>query len=1110
MNRYHSTATANGAPVRATARAMLLAGAAGILVLAIPAAAQQAAAPATAGDAAEAEAPAAESRIIVTGSRIARPDYTATSPIVSVDAELLEESAAVNLEANLNRLPQFTPALTQFVTGDIQANANNTIGASTVSLRSLGSNRNLVLIDGRRGAPINGSGVIDINSIPSAAVRRVEVITGGASSTYGADAVGGVVNFILRDDFTGVELDAQGSINEPGDGFEYTVSALVGAALDDNRGNVLLGVEHYSRDPILRIERPWYQDLMTSNLTGGTDIRVTENYIGVLSNNLPSQAAYNAMFRQYMPASASTANVTRTASLYLNRDDTAFLNTSSGSNATYVPQLLNYRGVNDGLYRKVADNGLLSQNYLDQLLSTPQDRWTMFSKGEFELSPDVRFISQAYFASTETISRGFYNSMSGTGLAPNIPYNNNIYTGNSYGAASSLLANGNTHPDYLPGGRYGLNCPTTGGCTNKQVFPVSQAIATLLNARTNPNADFSANIIPTSFGLRTTESRNQTFQILAGLEGKIPGTDWRWDVVGAYGQTTSKTDQYGFISVGRWNAIMTSPNYGKDFQFTAQNVYGATGRCATGLSPFLDPDAYSADCQLAVSLDMQLENRVKQQYVEANLEGGLFELPAGEVRAAVGGHYRENSIRFHADSSSIEGATFFDTAAGIFPQASTAGKTNVKEAYGELFVPILADMPFVEALNLELGYRYSDYQSVGAVHTFKLNGEYAPVHWLRFRGGYQQASRAPNLGELFTARTQTLRASADGDPCSTAIITQPLGYGNYSANTALNADAAKVRALCVSSMTAEAVQQYYNDPGKIFPTVGFNVPTLETGARSLKQEVAKVFTVGGVVSSPSDNPWLRSLNLAVDYYNVTITDGISLQGADSVLRQCYSPIFNPSYTANEACGRIRRDELNGNIELIEVNYANLGRVETSGVDVNLNWGVNFDDVGLGIPGRFNLNANATWVDEFSTTPDQFVIPLTDWVGSTGGGEVGTGAGVFKWKLFMRASYSVGPATVGVQWQHYPSLVHSTTLANTGAPTIAGVPAYDLFNLNARFAVSDGISLRFGVDNLLNQAPPLTAYRLNDVLGDQTLPGGSFNSNHDTLGRRYYLGATAKF
>jgi outer membrane cobalamin receptor len=123
------------------------------------------------------EAAAKESEnnaIVITGSRIARQDYTATSPIVTVDAQLLEQSSSINLEANLNKLPQLTPALTQFATQDFQANANNTIGISTVSLRQLGSNRNLVLLDGRRATPVSGTGVIDTNSFrrPPSSVSR--------------------------------------------------------------------------------------------------------------------------------------------------------------------------------------------------------------------------------------------------------------------------------------------------------------------------------------------------------------------------------------------------------------------------------------------------------------------------------------------------------------------------------------------------------------------------------------------------------------------------------------------------------------------------------------------------------------------------------------------------------------------------------------------------------------------------------------------------------------------------------------------------------------------------------------------------------------------------
>jgi len=224
-------------------------------------------------------APAADqgaNTILVTGSRIARRDYTATSPIVTVDATLLEQSSSINLEANLNKLPQLAPALTQFGPpegrGDINSTATNTPGATTVSLRQLGSNRNLVLVDGRRQTPVNGTGVVDINSIPSAAIERVEIITGGASSTYGADAVGGVVNFILKDDFEGVSLDGQYGISERGDGAEFRISGLFGARTSDGRGNVMLGMERYEREQIRQFARPWYVDLYSSPDTLGNTI----------------------------------------------------------------------------------------------------------------------------------------------------------------------------------------------------------------------------------------------------------------------------------------------------------------------------------------------------------------------------------------------------------------------------------------------------------------------------------------------------------------------------------------------------------------------------------------------------------------------------------------------------------------------------------------------------------------------------------------------------------------------------------------------------------------------------------------------------------------------
>ncbi len=176
-------------------KAVLMAGGATVLSMATPAFAQ------------DADPEEEGERIVVTGSRIATQDFDSNSPMVTIDEGLLEQSSTAAIEQNLNRLPQFVPAQTPTAGGDIQPTATNTPGAATVSLRGIGANRNLVLIDGRRGTPGNATGVVDISTIPAAAIERVEIISGGASATYGADAVAGVTNFILKKDFEGLELD---------------------------------------------------------------------------------------------------------------------------------------------------------------------------------------------------------------------------------------------------------------------------------------------------------------------------------------------------------------------------------------------------------------------------------------------------------------------------------------------------------------------------------------------------------------------------------------------------------------------------------------------------------------------------------------------------------------------------------------------------------------------------------------------------------------------------------------------------------------------------------------------------------------------------------------
>src|SRR5688572_29090865 len=196
--------------------------------------------------------------VVVTGTRIVQRDLAANSPIQTVDAEFFENSSTVAIETMLNQLPQFVPAITQFDTGNVQPSATNTTGSNTISLRGLGSNRNLVLFDGRRAQPVNSLLVVDTNSIPSAAIERVEVVTGGASATYGADAIAGVVNFVMKKNFEGLSVDLQTGGTEEGDGGETRVSTLLGANLADGRGNVMVGLEYADREIVFRNGRDFF------------------------------------------------------------------------------------------------------------------------------------------------------------------------------------------------------------------------------------------------------------------------------------------------------------------------------------------------------------------------------------------------------------------------------------------------------------------------------------------------------------------------------------------------------------------------------------------------------------------------------------------------------------------------------------------------------------------------------------------------------------------------------------------------------------------------------------------------------------------------------------
>src|SRR5262245_38602691 len=243
--------------------------------------------------------------VVVTGSRIVRQDFSANSPIQTVDQTAFQDTGVVGVETVLNRLPQFVPAVTQFTTGDVQQTATNTIGASTVSLRGLGANRNLVLINGRRAMPVNPAMTVDTNSIPSTAIQRVEVISGGASAVYGADAVGGVVNFILKDNYEGASVNMRVADTFDGGNQETLVSALIGANTGD-RGNVMVGIERSSRSKVLQADRDWRVDDALNPASNGTAFGWgSDTWISNVQGsfgNLPTQGAVDKLFNDNVHA----------------------------------------------------------------------------------------------------------------------------------------------------------------------------------------------------------------------------------------------------------------------------------------------------------------------------------------------------------------------------------------------------------------------------------------------------------------------------------------------------------------------------------------------------------------------------------------------------------------------------------------------------------------------------------------------------------------------------------------------------------------------------------------------------------------------------------------
>ncbi|TXC70602.1 TonB-dependent receptor [Sphingomonas ginsenosidivorax] len=957
--------------------------------------------------------------ITVTGSRIARSDYVANSPIVSLSTDTLENTGRVTVEAALTQMPQFAGAFGQGNTGSTSTGLNG--GQANASLRGLGSKRTLILMDGRRLQPSNPDGSVDLNTIPEALIENIEVITGGASTTYGSDATAGVVNFRLRRNFKGLELNGQTGVSNYGDGNTYRITATAGSVFADERGHAVLSVDYTRRDTAQQAERDYFT-FRTS--TPGLSTIPQGN--AIFGSNLPTLAAVNSVFVGQYGTRALTGNAAGryTGQIGFNTDQTLF--------STAGVPVLNYRDPQtDEAY--IVNSGTNSQQvnfgYNGGSIQADLDRYSVFGKVDYDVTDDIKAFTQ--FSYTTYSSTGITNPT----LASNV---------------------------------YGLTVPTT----NPFITP---AFRSILASRPTPNAPFTFYKALSILGPRIQTYEYDVYQITAGLSGKIGVRDWTWDLYANTSRAKFDNSQTGGASAGAVSRLLNSPT-------------GGTELCAGGFNPFGNVTP-SQECIAYISRRTLNTNELKQRTVEGNIQGGLARLPAGELRFAVGADYRENSYAFQPDSQlSLPDGTSDILGYSVLRAAS--GKVKVGEAYGELLVPLLHDIPLIQQFDLDLGYRYSNYNSVGGVHAYKADANWQVFDALRLRGGYNRAIRAPSVGELYAP--VSTGSVAIGSPAATTSTGDPC---DVRSSYRVGANGTQVRALCLAQGIPTAIiDSYQLGTAQVFALTG--------GNPDLQEEIADTYSAGGVIQSPFSSPVFRNMSLSVDYYRIGIKQAVGPLSIAQAFQFCFnSGGNNPTYAAsNYYCSLISRNTGNG----VPVNplqpLLNLGTFKVRGIDVQFDWKVNLSDIGLGgNAGTIALNTAVSYLESFKiqALPG---APSYDYAGSIGTG-VETTAGLAhpEWKSVTSFSYSVGGATLGVRWRYIDNMIASAKVVNP-ASTTRGVDAYNVFDLNARFETGEKTEFRMGVTNAFNKKPP--------QVGDTEANYDA--QNYDVIGRYFFLGITKKF
>ncbi len=1018
------------------------------------AAAAVAASPAMAQDTSAASSNDDEA-IVVTGTRLVRQDFEAISPVTTVGAEQLELTATLTTDSLLNELPQIVPGNTR------TSNNSGGFDYATVDLRGLGPQRTLVLVNGERVPVSSTLGAVDLNTIPSSLISRIEVVTGGASAVYGSDALSGVVNFVLKDDYEGAELNATyGSELSTGNASEFEINGLVGGNFANGRGNMTAYGSYYNRNGVFQSAYDYSRTSAAlcydgKNVGGKYHVVPCDNTAtaiangwyplfpggsatppwGWIANSAPGKGPDKIACTKDdiigNPFGGSPTGCTLGKDGIAGTTDDAFTWTAGAGLDGLLPGNFaagntdtNCDGVAGGRYstgnlsfndageltpRNAArycsiperSNGTTRYNYApDNYIVIPAERIALTTSGHYDINDNLRL----------SVLMNYTNSRTQIQLAPT-PATGIVVaiTDDGAGNGSGPFISAN-HPD----------------------------LWAALQSRPDPTAPFVLNRRTTEVGTRVGHFESNNFYVMTGLDGSL-GDNWDWNLTASYGQVLFSTRSENSVNLTAMN----------------QGLAGCLDSSGNPLGSAALPGCVQLDMFGAGTLDPTMASfirvntfnntTIEENRVAGYVRGNLFQLPAGPVSTVFGFEYRDTYSGSFNDNEQRTG-----NIAGFNAVQDQEGQVDVYELYTEFAIPLISEQPFAYYLGFEGGYRASQYSSVGNVETWKAGGEWAPTRWLRFRGIYNVATRAPSVFELFQAGDQGFPAYVD--PCAQssppAACATAGGIGGAQTPIVVSQNNAQVQAFSF-------------------------------GNTNLAPETADTWTIGAVFQ-PDWFP-IGDLRATVDYYNISIEQVIASVGAQTIITNCYQnddPFF---------CSRIVRDPLNGfNIASVDTTVSNQASLETRGVDLQVEWSV---PVG---PGQLSIN-------ELYSILDSFKFNGNEYAGGTGGG---VGSATPDYKSVLSVTYTLGDWTLFGRWTYTPAMYSNGTCAAYFACDDA--PAASYVDLSARWNVTDNFTLTGLVSNVFDDYPPQTA---EGIIGGQ---GNTDPQVYRVTGRSFAVSGRLRF